>query len=293
MAAGAASGVGMNPTTDRPVRRTQVLPYVVTALLLLVGWQVATRGAYEAGSGVGYQFGLVGGIAMLVLLLYPLAKRIGWLRRALALKHWFRLHMLLGVAGPLLVLLHTRLSFGSINGAVAFAAMAIVFASGLIGRFIYTKIHHGLYGRRLTLAEVKARLGLSGENARSKLRFHPALEARLAALEQRVAGNPAGAGVLRLFTLGPTMRWQYWRAARMLKARLREEGARRDWDGERFARAYRQGCRLLRAYLGAIRDVGQFGAYERLFSFWHLLHIPLMVLLLLTGVIHVIAVHMY
>ena len=297
MAAGTSPGMqaraGASPVAESSTRYARLLPYALTLILVVGAWQLAARGGYDAGSGIGYNFGLIGGCAMLVLLLYPLAKRIGWLRRVLALKHWFRAHMILGVAGPLLVLLHTRLSFGSINGAVAFAAMSVVFASGLIGRFIYTKIHHGLYGRRLTLVEVKARLGLSGENARSKLRFHPALEQRLLALEQRFAGDAATVSVLRLVTLGPYMRWHYWRATRMLKQRLREEGARRDWDVARLQRSYRYGRRILTAYFGAIRDVGQFGAYERLFSFWHLLHIPLMVLLLLTGVIHVIAVHMY
>lgn len=273
---------------------TRTLPYLLVLALVFIAGQIASRAEYEAGSGIGYTLGLVGGSAMLVLLLYPVSKRVAWMRRVLALKHWFRAHMILGVVGPLLVLLHTRLSFGSVNGAVAFGAMSIVFASGLIGRFIYIKIHHGLYGRRLSLADVKLRLGLSGENARSKLRFHAPLERYLLDLEQRLTADPdAAASLWRLLTLAPVMRWHTWRATRLLRRRLRHEARRRDWDAAKFQRSYRYGRRVVRAYINAIREVAQFGAYERLFSFWHLLHIPLMVLLLLTGVIHVIAVHMY
>ena len=41
------------------------------------------------------------------------------------------------------------------------------------------------------------------------------------------------------------------------------------------------------------RQVAEFESYERLFSFWHLLHIPLFFLLLAAGIVHVIAVHVY
>jgi hypothetical protein len=270
----------------------RALPQLLAAVA--VGTVLALRVPYRAGDDVGYALGLAGGVAMLVLLLYPIAKRLRWLQRALPLKHWFRGHMVLGVAGPVLILLHSRLHFGSINGTVAFAAMAIVALSGLVGRFLYTKIHHGLYGRRASLAEVKVRLGLSGENARSKLRFHPPLEQRLLALEERLLHAYEGApAIWRLPAVALLVRVNYARAKRDLRAGLRLQGARRGWDRRTIKRAYRYGKGLIAAYLGAIVDVAQFGAYERLFSLWHLLHVPLMVLLVFSGVVHVIAVHMY
>ena len=42
-------------------------------------------------------------------------------------------------------------------------SMLIVSASGTFGRFFYTKIHHGLYGRLTTVNEIRAELEQSGD----------------------------------------------------------------------------------------------------------------------------------
>jgi hypothetical protein len=39
--------------------------------------------------------------------------------------------------------------------------------------------------------------------------------------------------------------------------------------------------------------VVEFAAFERLFSLWHALHLPLFLMLLVAGVVHVVAVHVY
>ena len=46
-------------------------------------------------------------------------------------------------------------------------------------------------------------------------------------------------------------------------------------------------------YTVALRRVVAFSIYERLLSLWHTLHVPLAVLLMITTVVHVIAVHAY
>jgi hypothetical protein len=45
--------------------------------------------------------------------------------------------------------------------------------------------------------------------------------------------------------------------------------------------------------LAATRRVAQFEGYERLFSLWHALHIPLIFMLIIAAVVHVIAVNVY
>ena len=45
--------------------------------------------------------------------------------------------------------------------------------------------------------------------------------------------------------------------------------------------------------IAATRRVAGFEAYERLFSLWHALHLPLIFILLVAGVVHVIAVNVY
>ena len=59
------------------------------------------------------------------------------------------------------------------------------------------------------------------------------------------------------------------------------------WHYLRRARIY------LRIHLGTVRKIAGFSFYERLFSLWHVLHLPLFIMLLVSGVVHVYAVHMY
>jgi len=261
--------------------------------LLLFGWWF-TSVEYKPGSSLGYNLGLTGGLMMLVLLLYPLRKRVAFMRNWLPVRHWFRAHMYLGVMGPVVILLHSRLSFGSINGTVAFTCMAAVFTSGLVGRFIYTKIHHGLYGRNKTLEEVKKVLGLSEENMRSRFHFAPEVQKRLEVFEADSLGAERGlAKTWRFMTQPFRARWAYWKASRELTHALSRLALIQDWDRGTLNRRVRRGKHYIRSFIHAVRDVTGFSAYERIFSYWHLLHVPLLFLLMITGVIHVIAVHMY
>ena len=47
------------------------------------------------------------------------------------------------------------------------------------------------------------------------------------------------------------------------------------------------------SYLEAVRDAAQFGTYERMFSWWHIFHIPLVYLMFFSAFYHVYAVHVY
>jgi hypothetical protein len=39
--------------------------------------------------------------------------------------------------------------------------------------------------------------------------------------------------------------------------------------------------------------VAHFTLYERMFSFWHVLHFPLFLMMVISALVHVLAVHMY
>ena len=55
----------------------------------------------------------------------------------------------------------------------------------------------------------------------------------------------------------------------------------------------REERRHLGDYLAALRKLNQLAFYERLFSQWHVLHFPLFLMLVISGIVHVIAVHLY
>jgi len=102
----------------------------------------------SAETGLGYALGIIGVSLMLLLLTYPLAKRNHWLRQRVAVRHWFRLHMIMGILGPTAILFHCDFHMGSLNSSVALICMLLVVASGVIGRYFYSKVHLGLYGQK-------------------------------------------------------------------------------------------------------------------------------------------------
>ncbi len=122
---------------------------------LYAAWSVSDEQYIVAGKGVGYWIGIAGSVIMLALLLYPLRKKFAKVAGVGSVAQWFRLHMVMGIFGPLLIILHSNFELKAMNSIIATAAMLIVVASGLVGRFLYSRVHRGLYGAK---AEARALL---------------------------------------------------------------------------------------------------------------------------------------
>jgi len=268
--------------------------FLVTAVLLYLGYTLPTERLISPERGIGYALGIIGGSAMLLLLLYPARKRARWLGFIGTVKGWFQTHMVLGVVGPLLILYHSNFSLGATNSNAALFAMLLVSGSGVFGRYFYTRIHFGLYGRRASRAEMQA----GADELREKVagsRFIPQLLEHLDAADKRLLGGhpgPFGMLVKPLFVTG-RMYLERWQLTRFANGELRAAAASNPVlasQYEQFAVAVR---RYIRRRLDATRRVAEFESYERLFSLWHVLHLPLFFMLLIAGVVHVIAVHVY
>lgn len=282
-----------------PEKKGSVVPFVwlisVSALLAAALWLTTTKLDYTPGSDIGYNLGLVGGVSLLLTLLYPVAKRVRFMQSCIQMRYWFLAHMVLGIVGPILILFHSKLSFESINGTLAFYCMCLVFLSGVIGRYLHTKIHCGLEDRRAALEKLKQKIGVSVDDVRSKFHFAPRVTTRLEELEASVLipSNGLWLNFWHFLNLPFRLQRTYLSACRDLKRAIKKRARQKGWGSRKASRrlAYRK--RMMRAYLKAIRSVARSGAYEQLFSLWHIVHIPLLFWLAITGAIHVLAVHMY
>jgi len=269
--------------------------YLLLTVLTLGAWRFSRLGLFRAGDDIGYWLGVAGGSMMLLLFTYPLRKYVRALHRLGKVKGWFIFHMVLGICGPLLILVHSTFRVGSLNAAVAMYSMIVVVVSGVVGRFIYLHIHRGLSGERLNLNQLKARAGLDQSDARSRLHFAPKVEQRLLAFAAAELKAPPGwATWLRQVLLLPAHMWAvYLRCALELRAPLHDMALRRQWSRADLSRRKRLSRKLARRYLTSVVKVAQFTAYERLFRLWHLAHVPFLYLLVISAVVHVIAVHAY
>ena len=277
---------------------TNVVPLtfgIAVATILWIGWVNREDSGLTPQSGVGYWLGIVGSSFMVLLLLYPLRKRMKFLRLLGTVVFWFRAHMILGIFGPVLILLHANFSLGSVNSNVALVAMLIVATSGIVGRYLYGKIHLGLYGRRVVLREILADADALKGFIGAGLPVADRVVAQLNAFAQLGTAAPNGlvAGLLLL----PVTSWRASVVRARLIAEVRQviavEGKRLGWSRKVRRRQLAGITDLVTLHVAAVKKAAAFALYERLFSLWHVLHLPLFFLLVIAAIVHIFAAHFF
>ena len=237
----------------------------------------------------------MGSLLLLSLALYPLRKRF----RALAIlgqvRNWFKTHMIIGVVAPITILYHSNFDFGSVNSAAAMLSMLLVAGSGLIGRFLYGKVHHGLFGSKANLKELLGTVKLSMKDAGPAAQFVPGLMKEIAAFDRQVLQPPKG--ILDTLVLPLRLAVQTRSGRRRIVSYVASELEAQAQHSAVVAAHKNRLLRLAGNYVGEhlrrVRRVAAFVAYERLFSLWHKIHLPFFLLLIVTAIIHVVAVHAY
>lgn len=267
----------------------RLIPVFAVSLLAWMAYQVAYGKYYTPRTNVGFYLGVTGSLMMLALLAYPLRKHVRWMQRWGALKHWFRVHMILGIVGPTLILFHSTFHIRSTNAAVALISMLGVVISGIIGRFVYTKIHFGLYGSRATMEKIQEELSHRLERTKPLLHLAPRIEPWLQAFERHAMHSDQSllSYLFNFLTIGMRRGILELRCARELR------GILRNGRHPAFRGGAQEAGQLIALYLREIQRVAQFSTYERFFSLWHVLHIPLIYILAASTVFHIVAVYMY
>jgi hypothetical protein len=293
--AGVAVPTPAAPTPADPRRLGEGWVLTLITLMVLGAWGVTRMGLYTTKSDLAYWLGVVGGVGMLLLLSYPLRKHVRFMHRWGAAKGWFVVHMVLGVAGPVLILLHSNFEIGSLNAGVAFFSMVIVALSGVVGRFLYLRVHRSLSGEKLGLGQLRDKLDAE-HTAAARLRFAPRVVAQCRAfetlaLERRIV---TGGEVIRAMFVLP---WHRWRTARASHAELRRRLVKvahaEGWTRRKLHSRLRAASLLVDEYLLGAQRVALFTAWSRVFSWWHVAHVPFVYLLVISAIVHVIAVHAY
>jgi hypothetical protein len=241
---------------------------------------------YTPEEGFGYWIGLVGGVMMLLAFAYTAFKYVAKLRTRSIMKHWLTIHIFFGIGGPLLILVHSTFHIGSLNGGVALISMLLVLMSGIMGRFLYSKTHYGLGGRKARVKDLQVMLKLAGHKIRSD-RLDRFTESVLSHKQTLVYA------LWDWVSFGWRSRWLYFRMTESMREHLKRIAVQNGWDNATVRQKRREFKRQLHLYIETLRKVALFKLYERFFSFWRNAHVPLLYLLLLSGVVHVIAVHMY
>jgi hypothetical protein len=268
------------------------VPFVGGLVLALL---VAVSGWYTVESNFAYWIGVVGGSLMLLLFIYPARKRFRWMESTGAMKYWFGFHIFVGIGGPFLVVVHSTLAMRSMNALISFVCMCLVAGSGVIGRFIYVHVYRGMSEKKDEINDLTEEEGDLTQIMKQRFANHPELEQLLETFERETLA--AAPSVIldfpRLVKINMAAYRTKTRAYRMAGKALRKRGRERMWKKERYRLELETAERVIEGYINAVMRLAQFKTYERLFAMWHFVHVPLAVILLVTAIWHVVAVHMY
>jgi hypothetical protein len=285
----------ISSTIKAPRLRWPIVWTVLVAAVLGWGGHAHLERYITPQRGFGYSLGIIGASMMILLLVYSARKRLPGLRWLGGIPAWFEFHMVLGIVGPILVLFHANFSLGATNSNVALICMLLVAGSGVIGRYIYTRLHAQLDGHEGTLEQLKA----AGDRLRSQstsISFLAGLLDAIDRTEKRLIEPPKGiiARFLHLLVGAPRVALARWMVHREID-RAVSDAVRRE-SALIAAHAHRIAT-VTRSYADrrfeAGRRIGEYQAYARLFSLWHVLHLPLFFMLLIAGIVHVIAINIY
>jgi hypothetical protein len=243
----------------------------------------ALRPLLDSSGPVGLAFGLAGAALFLYLWLYPLRKRLPALRRLGSVGTWLQLHILAGLALPLVVAVHADWHFTGLIG-LGYAGMVLVVLSGVAGRYLYSHIPRRQDGvelsregvaseRRALLTRIAATTGLDPTEVGRTLHPGPG------------PGDGRGiAGTLARLVAGDLAR----------RREMRELSHR--WSQPRPGlpapdpHALAEAVRLARREVALEQQVRMLEATHRVFAWWHVAHLPVAITVFLTILVHIVVV---
>jgi len=166
---GPAANAGAGSGGKRPFRLwiTAVLPLALAGLAtffaLHADYYLAPlreqvdhpeHGLLRSSRGAGLAFGALAATLVVLNLSYLVRRRFARQRRLGSLRAWMDLHVTTGLVAGGCVLLHSALGLRSSMGGMAAFSFSVVGITGLIGRYLYSRVPRSIEGRELRLEEL-------------------------------------------------------------------------------------------------------------------------------------------
>ena len=227
---------------------------------------------------LGQSAGILAVLIFFFLWLYPLRKKVRWLRWTGAMSAWLDVHVATALVLPVLTAVHSAWRFDGLIG-LGFWSMMVVCASGVIGRYLYVHIPRSASGLELNVDEIAAeRKTLLDQVARTSGLPSAQVEALLRS-DPTPCDGLGVIGTMRRMAMDEVSRW---RAARSLTRLCRNQpGSRLD------RRALRDLTSAARQEMALNQQVRMLGATHRVFRLWHVAHRPFALGALVAVLVHV------
>lgn len=225
-------------------------------------------------SGIfGQGLGILGTLMMLFgVTSYMVRKRWSFLERFGKLRSWLTFHIFLCTLGPFYVLLHTTFKFGNI-ASISFWSMAIVVGSGVFGRYVYIHIPKSANGQFYSPQALK--------HAHNTLVKQLSEMTKLPAREIIKLTDQIGPTKSITVALFKTIKFEL--GTKKLVAKFQKILGMRGVPAPVVHKVIPMMMSNARLQL-RLRVMGPF---IRAFGYWHVLHIPLALVMLVALVIHI------
>lgn len=225
---------------------------------------------------IGHGLGIIGSLFMFIGVgTYMIRKRVRAFARWGLLKHWLEFHIFLCTLGPILVLFHTSFKFGGLV-SISFWSMVAVFASGVIGRFIYIQIPRTIEGRELSLNEVRdLKSDISGILKNDYSLDEESYNIVVDSTKKKVEVYHKNTFVRFI-----NKYFEDRRTLRKIKSVLKQSGLKRT-DSKKI-------IKLVNNEISLNRRIDRLTTMQNLFKYWHVAHLPFAIIMLIIMIIHVV-----
>jgi hypothetical protein len=232
---------------------------------------------------VGQSAGILAFLIFLVLWLYPLRKKYRALAFMGTLGGWMNVHVASALALPLLLVIHSSWRADGLIG-LGLMSMFVVIASGVVGRYLYTRIPRARSGVELTREEVAAKRRELITLLAATTGLSEAVVDRTLDVSEGRAGRENLLQIFWHLISNDLLRWKRTRELRRRWAAVAPAGR------PLSSRALADAVELAGQEMKLAQQSQMLEATQRVFRFWHVAHRPFAVTALIAVIIHVVVV---
>lgn len=236
---------------------------------------------YEPGKGIWRLMGWTGSGMMLAMMAYTLRKRMGYSSSFGSMRVWLNFHMLMGIIGPVLITFHTTFKFGGLIGTSYWAMVATVLF-GVLGRYIYIQIPRGITGAELSMKEIELSAASMDRRLERQLGKKGADQLAIRDLFEGVseidaADRNAFSTLFHMMAADLKNRFKTWKLKKVLVNEFCLDN-----------RAAGYTVTLIKRKAALIRRKNLLSTSHRILKYWHVIHIPLAIVMFSIMFIHII-----
>jgi hypothetical protein len=224
---------------------------------------------------IGHGYGIIGTLFLIIGVgTYSLRKRVSTFQHWGKLRNWLRFHIFLCTSGPALVLWHTTFKFQGIV-AVSFWSMVIVLLSGVLGRYVYNRIPKTENGHFRNLNDLRTEQSDLWNSIKNAYSFSDS-QLKILGLDGFTYQfqNPWKALLTTIsFDIKSLIRFQS-------DKKYVSELSLADTSSDKMAQ-------WVSEYRWKTRQLYLLQPLQKIFTYWHIFHIPLATLMFLILAVHV------